>query len=556
MAIKEATMYIRSKTVKGKTYLQLVESQWIDGKSKQFVLKSLGRLDTLRETGQLDGLLRSGMKFSERLAVLDAHEQGKSIKTESRRIGLSLIFEKLWQELKIPKVIKGFLGKRKYEFPIERAIFITVLNRLCSPGSDRASEKWMRDYKIAGKEGLNLHHFYRAMGWLGEALPKEEQEGTTPFAFRCMKDKIEERLFEERRDLFTELDLVFFDTTSIYFEGEGGESIGQFGNTKDHRPDLKQIVVGVILDNEGNPICCELWPGNTTDVTTLIPIAQRLKKRFSIKRVCIVADRGMISKKVKEEIVEIGWEYILGVRMRKEKRAKEIVLSRAGRYKEVYPLGMNSKDPSPLKVKEVKVDGTRYIVCFNEKQAHKDREDREAIISSLEKNLKKGDKALIGNKGYRRYLKKKEKESYEIDFEKAKEEAKYDGKWVLTTSTKLTADTLALKYKQLLMVEEIFRTMKSILETRPIYHKCDDTIRGHVFCNFLALLLRKKLQDLLDDKGWRLEWVDMIRDLNELFEIEIRLSGKEYILRSETKGTIGKIFQAVGVVLSPKLIQK
>ena len=549
-------MYIRSKTVKGKTYLQLVESQWVDGKSKQIVLKSLGRLDTLRETGKLDGLLRSGMKFSERLAVLDAHEQGKSVETESKRIGAVLIFEKLWEELNIPKTIKNLLGKRKYEFCVERAIFITVLNRLCLPGSDRASEKWMRDHKIAGKDKLNLHHFYRAMGWLGEELPKGEQEGATPFAPRCVKDKIEEQLFEEKRDLFTELDLVFFDTTSIYFEGEGGESIGQYGHSKDHRPDLKQIVVGVVLDDQGNPICCEMWPGNTTDVKTLIPIAERLKKRFSIQKICLVADRGMISKEVKEKFVEMKWEYILGVRMRKEKCAKEIVLSRSGRYKEVHPLSMNSKDPSPLKVKEVNVDGKRYVVCFNEKQAHKDREDRESIISSLEKNLKKGDKALIGNKGYRRYLKKKRTESYELDFKKIKEEQRYDGKWVLTTSTELLAETLALKYKQLLTVEEIFRTMKSMLETRPIYHKCDETIRGHVFCSFFALLLRKKLQDLLEKKGWRLEWADIIQDLNELFEVKIRLSGKEYILRTETKGIAGKVFQATGVALPPKLIQK
>ena len=123
-------MYIRSKTVKGKTYLQLVESQWIDGKSKQIILRSLGRLDTLRQTGKLDGLLRSGMKFSERLAVLDAHEQGKSVETESSRIGPVLIFEKLWEMLMIPKVIKELLDERKYEFSVERAIFITVLNRL------------------------------------------------------------------------------------------------------------------------------------------------------------------------------------------------------------------------------------------------------------------------------------------------------------------------------------------------------------------------------------------------------------------------------------------
>ena len=134
------------------------------------------------------------------------------------------------------------------------------------------------------------------MAWLGEELPQDQQKDKTPFAPRCTKDRIEEELFAHRRDLFTDLQLVFFDTTSIYFEGEGGQDIGQRGFSKDHRPDLYQMVVGAVLDGQGRPICCELWPGNTTDVTTLIPVVDRLRSRFGVRRVCIVADRGMISQ--------------------------------------------------------------------------------------------------------------------------------------------------------------------------------------------------------------------------------------------------------------------
>jgi transposase len=132
------------------------------------------------------------------------------------------------------------------------------------------------------------------MAWLGAELPQDQQQGKTPFAPRCIKDRIEEGLFAPRRDLFTDLQLVFFDTTSLSFEGEGGDDLGQRGFSKDHRPDLDQRVVGAVLDGQGRPICCKLWPGNTTDVTTLIPGVDRLRSRFGVRRVCVVADRGMI----------------------------------------------------------------------------------------------------------------------------------------------------------------------------------------------------------------------------------------------------------------------
>ena len=130
---------------------------------------------------------------------------------------------------------------------------------------------------FAGVEGLDLHHLYRAMAWLGEELSAKEQDGRTPFAPRCLKDVMEDRLFAHRRDLFTRLDLVFMDTTSLYFEGAGGQTLGQHGYSKDHRPDLKQMILAVLLDGDGRPVCSEMWPGNTADVTTVIPVVDRLR---------------------------------------------------------------------------------------------------------------------------------------------------------------------------------------------------------------------------------------------------------------------------------------
>jgi transposase len=508
----------------------------------------------LQNNCELDALLVSAQRFSEESAVLNAHASGESVVAKTYAIGPSLIFEKLWAKLGVDACLSERLAERKFEFDVERAVFLTVLHRLFESGSDRQAVRWREDQCIEGAEGLALHQFYRAMAWLGEALPEDEQAGATPFSPRCVKDQIEEALFARNMDLFTTLDMVFFDTTSIYFEGEGGDALGHYGHSKDHRPDRKQMVVGMVLDNAGRPVCSEIWPGNTTDVKTLLPIVERLRTRFHIGTVCIVADRGMISKETMVALEKTeGVDYILGVRMRNCKEVKQDVLSRGGRYREVYPKSADSQAPSPLKVKEIRVGERRYIVCHNEDQAQKDAADREAILKHLEDQLKAGDKQLVGNKGYRKYLKSTGKARFEIDYAKAKQEARYDGKWVLRTSTKLSAEDTALKYKQLWMVEDIFRTTKSILDTRPIWHKCDETIRGHVFCSYLALALRVALRERLEAKGWKLEWNDVVRDLSQLQEVAITVQDKGYVIRTQTQGAAGKVAQACGVALPPTL---
>jgi transposase len=549
---QERDLFVRTQTNGSRTYLLIVDNQWVNGKVKQRVVLRLGRLDELLASGRLDSLIQSLGRFSEKLAVLGAHARGESITTRSARIGPGLIFQRLWQDCTIGQVLTTLLADRRFEFSVERAIFLTVLHRLFAPGSDRAAEKWKDGYAIQGVGDLDLHHLYRAMAWVGEVLPKQQQDGATPFAPRTRKDLIEEALFARRCDLFCDLDIVFFDTTSIYFEGEGGETIGQRGHSKDHRPDLKQMVVGMVLDQQGNPLCSELWPGNTADVKSLVPIVERLKSRFGVGSVSIVADRGMISVETLAEVEKREWQYILGVRMRRSTEAKTVV-ARAGRYAEVHPKSDVRDDPSPLKVKEVWVEDTRrYVVCVNEDQVTKDRHDREAVVASLRDALGHGDKSLVGNKGYRKYLRTGGKH-FAVDEDKIQEEARYDGKWVLTTNTDLPAREVALKYKQLWMVEEVFRSMKSLLDTRPIFHKCDETIRGHVFCSFLALLLRKELEDRLQRKEWKLEWADIIRDLDKLMEMEVSISGKGYVFRGQAPGVAGKVFQACAVAMPPAL---
>ena len=541
-------MFARIKKSGRHQYLQIVENRKIKGKVVQRVLVTLGRMDQLHQKDRIETLIRSLSRFSEKVLLILSGQT--DVSASASKIGPALIFERLWKELGIKKVIQHLLCERKFEFNVERAVFLTVLHRLFVSGSDRSCGRWRWDYVIEEVEALSLHHLYRAMAFVGEEV--EDQNGATPFAPRCHKDLIEEGIFFERRELFTGLDLVFFDTTSIYFEGEGGESLGQRGHSRDHRPDLEQMVVGAVIDSHGKPVCCEMWPGNTADVKSLIPVIGRIRSRFHTGQFCIVADRGMISAETVKELDRREIPYILGTRMRKVKEIKRDVLSRPGRYREVCPEGRYCKDPAPLSVKEVSLKDRRYIVCLNPKQARKDAQDRQAIIDSLTEKVKTSPKTLIGNRGYRRYL-KMERGSVSIDQDKVDYEARFDGKWVLITNTNFSAETLALKYKELWQVEQVFRDVKSVLETRPVYHQRDENIRGHVFCSFLALVLRKELDRRLKEAGHCFEWADIKQDLKALQEVLIQDNGRSLALRTECAGTCGKVFQAVGVAIPPTI---
>jgi hypothetical protein len=395
-------MFVREKRIGAYSYLYLVETVRENGKTKQRIVRNLGRKEAVEARGDLDRLARSAARLSRRSMILSLIEGGDVPDVRCRRIGAPLLFERLWRDSGCGAVVEELLAGRRFEFAVERAVFLTVLHRLMVSGSDRACEYWRNDYRIDGVDDLELHHLYRAMIWLGEELSASEQAGQT-LVPRCVKDLIEERLFARRRDLFSDMSVAFMDTTSLYFEGRGGETLGQNGHSKDYRPHLKQMIVGIIMDQDGRPVCSEMWPGNTTDVTTLIPVIDRLRQRFAIGRVCVVADRGMISAETIAGLEERGLEYILGVRERSSKEVYDVVLKDP---KPSIPLVIPRprRPDTELEAKEVWVGERRYVVCRNLTEARRDAEVRQAVLRSLRVSLRGGDKALVGNSAYRRYI--------------------------------------------------------------------------------------------------------------------------------------------------------
>ncbi len=544
-------MFVREKPIGPYRYVYLVESVRENGRIRQRIIKNLGRKEQVEAKGDLDRLARSAARLARRSMILSLLDQGDLPTLSSRRIGPALAFERLWRATGCRAVLEELAAERGFGFALERACFLTVLHRLMVSGSDRAADVWREDYWIEGTEELALHHLYRAMGWLGEELPLAEQPGRTPFAPRCVKDVVEERLFEARRDLFSELSVVFMDTTSLYFEGAGGETLGQRGHSKDHRPDLMQMIVAVVMDQHGRPLCCEMWPGNTTDVTALIPVVDRLGKRFGITRVCLVADRGMISAQTIGALEARGLEYILGVRERTTKEVRTLVLDDDAPFVPLV-IPRQGRPDTELEAKAVTLGDRRYVVCRNLAEAAKDAAEREAIVANLRQALRRGDKALVGNAGYRRFLKAPDA-GFTIDEARVAEDARFDGIFVLRTNTSLDPLQAMLRYRELQGVEQLFRSAKSLLATRPIFHKCDATIRGHVFCSFLALVLRKELQDRLAAAGLAPEWAEVLRDLDRLQELDVAQDGKRFVLRTPVVGCAGKLFQTLGVALPPNI---
>ena len=514
---------MRTKSFKNKdgsqrTYLQIVETQRVGKSVRQRVIANLGRLDEM-QSGPLDNLIASLARFSTREW---ARKEALTIEAHSAKSwGAALLFERLWKDLGLKQNIDSLLSRGDTQADYAEAIFAMVLNRLCDPMSKLRLSDWISSVYRPEWQGLELQHLYRALDFLN-----------------VHKDEIEMALYAGLCDLFDlKLDLVLWDTTSTYFEGEEAE-IGEYGFSKDRRPDRLQVVVGVLMSRYGLPIAHEVFPGNTADVDTFRKTLDVMKKRYNVGRVILVGDRGMVSKKVLREIEAAELEYIVGVRMRRSKAA-EGVLNEVKQYTEIAP---------NLRVAEVTREGSRYIVCLNPEQRERDRMVREQVLSSLKRKIEAGDAGrLIGNSGYRRYLRVKSS-SMHIDESKAEREALYDGLYMLVTNCGLATSDVALAYKSLWQVERAFRELKTGLEMRPVYHYAKRRIRGHIMVCFLALVLetvmRRKLREHSEEA---IRWEDMMQSLTEVRAVEMGVSDKCYLARTEAGALAMVAFNAVGM---------
>jgi hypothetical protein len=459
------------------------------------------------------------------MKTLEVARQGQVESCKTSCWGPAMVFGRLWQKQQIPNLLHELSTKRRFQFDIERAAFALSLQRLCEPGSDLQGSQWLKTVECDGFEALELQHLYRTVGFLHD-----------------VRNDLEKQLFLKDRDIFGQkLDLLFLDTTSTYVYGQQETEFRKRGYSRDRRGDLFQYVLCVAVDAKGWPVTWEIFPGNTADIEAFKHIVARMKQRFPIGKVIVVADRAMLSADTLDMLAEDNprpFDYILGCKLRKNKEVREHILTCGGRFQNVA---------DNLQVKEVLFDGRRYIVCRNPEEAKKDEAAREAIIAKLKDTIERlGPKALVKNRGYARFLKIR-KGGVSINTAAVEADRRFDGKFVLRTNTQMSPSNVARTYKSLWRVERSFREEKSTLEVRPIYHQRDDTSIGHIVASFLALRLEVDLSMQLDKKGIESSWSDLMRDLKRLQAVHISLDGNSYRIRTDFEGNAYQAFKAAGV---------
>jgi Transposase DDE domain len=501
-------------------YLQLAHNRRVGGVTQAEVLLNLGREDTLDVDG-LRRLARSITRYTDPDAGRSAsigEAEGLEV-ADSRPLGGAWALDALWRRLGVAEAIGSALGRRRFGTDVERVLFALVANRALVPSSKLAASEWAsRDIHIPGLEQMDEDQAYRAMDVLIDADAEA---------------KVQEAVFFACADLLNlEVDLLFFDTTSTYFErdepegGAGGcPGFRSLGHSKDHRPDLPQVVIGLAVTREGIPVRVWVWPGNTNDHSVIAQVKDDLRG-WRLGRCVWVVDRGFSSEENLRYLTRGGGHWIAGEKMRDGHPDHDAALARAGRYRTVR---------DNLRIKEVAVGegeaARRFVLCHNPCEAERDRSKREEHLARIAEELgrierqgtrAKGQKAreahakaeceLASHPTLKRYLRQLRDGRLRIDRAKVKAEERLDGKFLLSTSDPdLCAEDVALGYKNLLEAERSFRDLKGALALRPVFHRLERRIRAHILICWLALLLIRVAERQADET-----WRNLRRELQRL----------------------------------------
>ena len=510
-------MYLRAITSRPRKdgsrvrYLQLAHNEWdpVAGQSVAKVIHSFGREDQV-DRDALARLVRSISRVLEPGEQLAAQAGGELAFIGSAPLGGAWALDGLWRQLGIDTALGGLLAQRRIDARAERLVFAMVANRALAASSKRACAGWVdADVVIPGlgELGEDPQPLYRAMDWLLE-----------------VEAELAEQVYWATADLLNlEVDLLFFDTTSTYFETEcadapaEGQTVGfrTWGKSKDHRPDLPQVVIGMAVTRTGIPIRVWCWPGNTNDQALIRQVKDDLRA-WKLTRVVWVGDRGFSSAENRRYLQRAGGHYILGEKLRGGTPEADAALARQGRYHTV---------DDNLQVKEVIIDDAtmrdRFVICRNPDAAERDRQIRGQILDQLTERIAGTDtlpadeRAALAAKlpaGLRRFVRTTPAGKLRVDRAAVTAEERLDGKSLLHTSDpSLTAEDVALGHKQLLEVERGWRDMKSTLDLRPVYHRLEDRIRAHVLLCWLALLLIRIAETRTGDT-----WANARRELQRL----------------------------------------
>jgi len=555
-------------------YVALAHNRRVDGKIKPDVLMNLGRVDRL----DVDGLLRLAASirkhFGDGDGLTDSVEAGLAAGAapmevaDARPIGAAWLLHGLWARLEIGQAIKRVADGRRFTTAVERVLFALVCNRAIEPMSKLSAAEWAtQDVVIPGLASMDDDQAYRAMDLLVEADTQGQVQEAVFFAVAHL--------------LNLEVDLLFFDTTSTYFErddedapggserdGQALEGFRRYGKSKDHRDDLPQIVIGLAVTRTGIPVRVWCWPGNTQDQTVLAEVKDDLRA-WKLGRVITVVDRGFSAADNLAYLRRAGGHYIAGMRMRDGNDLVDQALSRQGRYQQVR---------DNLRVKEVRLDGAeqRWVICLNPDQAQRDQAKREEAIGRIQAELDRiraqrdrdrtrqlADKArrkteaahvraecaLRDHPTLGRWLRQQPNGRLVIDRAKVKAEARLDGKYLLATSDPdLSAEDVALGYKNLLEAERGFRDLKSQLLLRPVFHRLEHRIRAHVLLCWLALLLTRVAERHSGQTWRRIE-----RETSRLAQVTLAGEAGTIVQTTPLRPTQRAIYQALSIDPPPRV---
>ncbi|NPV60990.1 MAG: IS1634 family transposase [Actinobacteria bacterium] len=508
------------------TYAQIVESYWDKGKPRHRVIASLGRVDKL-DPDSMARLVESLAGLTDRVAVVRGPDDVRSL--GGKVYGSTWALDQLWEKVGIGFWIQELSRERKLSFDLDAALRAMVAARLHDPSSERKVCEWLKAAHVEGAGGLSLHHLYRALDLLYHIWPH-----------------LEPRLLPALGKLVAvDTSLCLFDTTSVYFEGDGPDGLSEFGYSRDRRPDRKQLLLGLLTTRDGLPVGHLTLPGSTSDVRSLEEAANSLLGRVPATKPILVLDRGMVSEANLARLADAGWQYIVGVRLRQH-LARD-ALSRPGRY---------AKVSENLYVKEVSPkdgpSGERLIVCYNPLEAKADAEARMRMVSELRKMAGgRIPKKLLKNQAARRYL-KVEGGRVRLDEARIKEDRRYDGRWVLRTNSKLPAVEVARHYKGLWRIERAFRTLKSPLEVHPVYHWTERRVRAHVAVCVLAYTMLRLIEMLCEEAGLHISGEEALRKLSSISKNELEVGPLSFWVRSELTPEHDSIFRALRISPPPR----
>jgi hypothetical protein len=562
-------MYLRSTPRRNKDggevrYLQLAHNVWDSAakRSRVQVVYNFGR----EEPGTREALERLVASVARHLGpgkAMAIAAEGLAF-AESRPLGGTWVLDALWDRLGIGPAMRELLKGRRLDPSAERVLFALAANRALAPSSKLAAARWAsEDVLIAGLDATSDDACYRAMDWLLQ-----------------IRGALERQVFEKASEVLgLEVDLLFFDTTSTYFVTEeadapvardqygnrvpdGGEAAAgegreagfrTWGKSKDHRDDLPQVVIGMAVTRDGIPLRVWCWPGNTGDSALIRQVKDDLR-HWSLSRVIWVADRGFTSAENRRYLRRGGNHYIIGERLRSGSAEAEAALSRQGRYQDVA---------GNLRVKEVRIaEDERFVICHNPEGAERDAAIRARMIAQL-KELIAGAGALPKDKraelrgvistkpGLNRYLRVTPGGLLRVDAAKAKAEENLDGKYLLRTSDpKMTAEDIALGYKQLLEVERGWRDLKQVIDLRPVYHRKEERIRAHVLLCWLALLMTR-----VAENGSGQTWPELRRHLDRIAVGTFTGPAGTFRQRTQITQPQQDILARLGIEQPPKIYQ-